>query len=335
MASAFGVLRKIKSFWRVELSPQERRAVLDQLFFERHRRRAYLFRFTILLSLSVAIASFGLLADSGAVVIGAMLVAPLMTPILAVAAALVMGWGGRQFRALLLVGVAVGWVILFSALLAYFSPDHVALPGEIMARTNPTLLDLGIALAAGAAGAYTLVRQTHSAIPGVAVSVALVVPLVVVGITLEEGHPELAVQALPLFATNLVAVILAASIVLLLTGFSPRMVAQRASRHIGLGLASALLLMVLISIPLAVHTVQTVQEEVSRHDTTLAVEAWLEDTELEATNIHLNGDEIIIDIAGPEPPPPTDALLDQLETVDEGTEITIRWIAREELTVSR
>lgn len=309
--------------------------MLDQLFFERHRRRAYLFRFTTLLSLSVAIASFGLMADSGAVVIGAMLVAPLMTPILAVAAALVMGWGGRQLRSLALVVAATVWVVLFSAMLSYLSPDHVALPDAVMALTNPTLLDLGIALAAGAAGAYTLVRQEHSAIPGVAVAVALVVPMVAVGITLEEGHPDLALGALLLFTTNLVAVILAASIVLLLTGFSPRLVAQRASRRIGLGIASTVILMLLIAVPLGAHSVQIIQEALSQQDATLAVEAWLDGTDLEATDIILNGDEIIIDVAGPDPPPPTDTLLDQLESFDGGTEITIRWVQREELTVSR
>jgi uncharacterized hydrophobic protein (TIGR00271 family) len=335
MAHGFGFLRNLRSLWQIQLSPQERRAVLDELFFERDRRRPYLSRFTTLLSLSVAIATFGLLADSGAVVIGAMLVAPLMTPILAVAAALVMGWSGRQFRSLALVLVAIGWVILLSALLAFLAPDNAALPDEVMARTNPTLLDLGIALAAGTAAAYTLVRQTHSAIPGVAISVALAVPLVVVGITLEEGHPELAAQAFLLFATNLVAVILSASIVLLLTGFSPRMVAQRASRRIGMGLIVALTLLLLISIPLGIHSVQIVQEAVSRHDTTRAVEAWLEGTELEATNIHLDGDEITIDVAGPEPPPPTDLLLDDLESIDPGTEVTIRWVERVEMTVMR
>ena len=78
-----------------DLDPQERRAILGVLFYEGHERRPYLYRFGILLALSVLIATFGLSLNSTAVIIGAMLVAPLMTPILAFSAATVMGWPQR------------------------------------------------------------------------------------------------------------------------------------------------------------------------------------------------------------------------------------------------
>ncbi|MDX1556088.1 MAG: hypothetical protein R3212_08685, partial [Xanthomonadales bacterium] len=87
-----------------ELSPEERRAVLEDLFvFGKEHQAGYLMRMAVLLVLSTVIASAGLLSDSAAVVIGAMLVAPLMNPVMAAAGAVVMGWPKRFYNALWLV----------------------------------------------------------------------------------------------------------------------------------------------------------------------------------------------------------------------------------------
>ncbi|MET0901813.1 MAG: DUF389 domain-containing protein, partial [Acidimicrobiales bacterium] len=97
-------------------TPEERTAALAALFYEGDARRYYLERFAVLVVLSAAIASLGLMQSSAAVVIGAMVVAPLMTPILALAAAVVHGWAGRAFEALAIViggvvlAIATGWV---------------------------------------------------------------------------------------------------------------------------------------------------------------------------------------------------------------------------------
>ena len=159
------------------LTPEERRGVLEDLFvFGKKNQTPFLVRMGVLLVLSTIIATAGLLSDSAAVVIGAMLVAPLMNPVMAAAGAVVMGWPARFYGSLWLVlAMGIGALTL-SSLLTLASPELVILPEQVLARTRPTYFDLLIALAAGSAGAYTITRKESSAIPGVAVAVALLPP---------------------------------------------------------------------------------------------------------------------------------------------------------------
>jgi uncharacterized hydrophobic protein (TIGR00271 family) len=319
---------------RVDLSPEERREVLNQLFFDGERRRPYLFRFATLLSLSVAIASFGLLADSTAVVIGAMLVAPLMTPIQAAAASLVMGWTRRQLYTLGLVVAGATWAIALGYFFGLITPDRAVLPGEVLARTNPTLLDLGVALAAGAAGAYTLVRKESSAIPGVAVAVALVPPLSTVGITLETGRGDLALNALLLFATNLFAITMAASLVLLIVGFTPQALMARNRSLIRRGFAISAVAVVLITVPLGIHSYNIVSQASERHDVERAVRDWIgyDDEEFDVISVDIDGNHIWIDIVGPSEPTGV-ILLNQTIADRLGPDTTthVRWVQRNEV----
>jgi len=205
------------------LPPNERKRIFDDLFFENDRRGPYLKRFVVLIVLSALIAAFGLINDSAAVVIGAMLIAPLMTPMLGSAAAIVEGWPRRfaETFAIVIFGalmaMAVGFIVAVVLPRLY---DGSPLPGEILARTAPNLVDLGIALAAGAAGAYIMIRsEASSALPGVGIAVALIPPLATVGITAGVGERDLAFGALLLFITNLLAIVLAAGITFSLAGF--------------------------------------------------------------------------------------------------------------------
>jgi uncharacterized hydrophobic protein (TIGR00271 family) len=319
-----------------ELTPEERRHVLAQLFYEGELRKPYLYRFFTLLSLSVGIASFGLLTDSTAVVIGAMLVAPLMTPIQASAASIVMGWERRRFNSLLLVGAGALWSIALSFGLGWLAPDRVTLPGEILARTSPTLLDLGIALAAGAAGAYTIVRQEASAIPGVAIAVALVPPLAVVGLTLENGQPGLANGAALLFLTNLAAIILAASIVLFVTGFSPRALLQRNWSMVRRGVFTSIIAVVLVSIPLGLHTRSAILDARDQHAIEDAIDDWLtEDQEFDVGDVDIDGHHVDIDLVGPfEPTGLVSLRRDIIEQLGDDATVSVRWIQRHETFVN-
>ena len=175
----------IKRLWegREPLHDIERRQVISRLFPQGVSRRQFFTRFASLMMLSTAIAVLGILADSTAVVIGAMLLAPLMFPVLGAAAAIVMGWPLRIIRRVLLVAVGSVLAVVLAAVISFVVPGHTdPLPAELLARTSPNLLDLGIALAAGAAGAYGQVRRhAAEALTGVAVAVALLPPLAVVG----------------------------------------------------------------------------------------------------------------------------------------------------------
>jgi uncharacterized hydrophobic protein (TIGR00271 family) len=267
-----------------------------------------LFRFSILLGLSVIIASFGILSDSTAVVIGGMLVAPLMTPVLGMAAASVMGWPRRLGETTLLVAVASVGAIALAWLVASFMPEGVyalVLPDELTARTEPRLLDLGIAVAAGAAGAYVLVhKESVSALPGVAVAVALVPPLAVVGISLALGNYDDAGGALLLYLTNLAGIVLAAMVVFLLTGFVPEFQAERGRREIRLGFGVAALFVVVVSVPLLGNSYLVIDDAQDQSAVRAEVEKWLGDeSSLEVVELVVSGNEVSLDLVGPKAPP--------------------------------
>lgn len=237
----------------------------------------YVVRFSLLIVLSASIAAFGLIADSAAVVIGAMLVAPLMTPITAAAAATVTARNSRLWRALAVVAwgtvlaIVVGWVI---ALIAGGSiVDSSVLPGEIESRTFPTLLDLGVAVAAGAAAGYVSPRRsTSGALPGVGIAVALVPPLATVGITAQLGLGTDARNAFLLFITNLAAIIFSAGIALALTGFRPNQFGG--NRALPTRIAITLMTVAIVAVPLTFHTRTTLEDLRLRRAITDAVTAW-------------------------------------------------------------
>lgn len=169
--------------------------------------------------LSTLIAAFGLVMGSAAVVIGAMLVAPLMTPILGLALALVRGelsFVGLAVRAEIagvVLAVAAGFLIGLS--LSPFVPS-----AEMLARTSPTLLDLLVAVFSGLAGAYALVNSRLSpALPGVAISTAIVPPLANTGLALALGNEVWAWGSFLLFFSNFLSIQLAAALVFTLAGF--------------------------------------------------------------------------------------------------------------------
>ncbi|HUS42371.1 MAG TPA: DUF389 domain-containing protein [Ilumatobacteraceae bacterium] len=270
-------------------SEEEHEAIDDLIpqggpeFFE------YVVRFSLLIVMSAAIAAFGLLANSAAVVIGAMLVAPLMTPITAAAAATVTARNDRLWRALAVVAwgtalaIAVGWVISLIAGGSIVDPRDI--PSELEARTFPTLLDLGVAVAAGAAAGYILPRRsTSGALPGVGIAVALVPPLATVGITAELGLSTDARNAFLLFITNLAAIIFSAGVALAVTGFRPNQFGGR--RALRTRMAITVLTVALVAIPLSFHTRTTLEDLRLRRAVSEAVTAW----DSEVTIVELDAD---------------------------------------------
>jgi len=170
-------------------------------------------------ALSAVIASYGLLSDSSAVVIGAMIVALLLGPLMGIALALVDANNSLLRKALLaeIGGAAIVFVI--SVIIGRIHRD-IPMGRAIISRTSPNIMDLVIALAGGAAGAYATISPRISAsLVGVAIATALVPPLCVCGITLARGETHLAVGAFLLFFANLVAIQIAASVIFALHGY--------------------------------------------------------------------------------------------------------------------
>ncbi|TFH35735.1 MAG: amino acid permease, partial [Anaerolineales bacterium] len=214
--------------------------------------------FFVMMGLAATIATYGLLQGSAAVIIGAMLVAPLFTPILAGSLAVVQG-DIRMLRiaveaALKGIALAIGLAVVLTAI----SPLRT-LTAEIASRTSPNLFDLAVALASGAAGAYAVARKdVATALPGVAIAAALVPPLCVVGVGIAMGSTHVTGGAALLFVTNLIAITLSGSTTLLLLGFRPAAGAEREAR-LRLGILTSLVLLTAITIPLALIFVEAVQ----------------------------------------------------------------------------
>jgi uncharacterized hydrophobic protein (TIGR00271 family) len=285
-----------------DVGDQMREEVIDNLYFEAPGSTQKQVGFWVLLVLSTTIATLAILADSTAVVIGAMLVAPLMTPILGVSAGIVNGWMGRVSKAFATVAGGVALSVLTAWIVASWAPHFVpiAANSQVISRVSPTLLDMLIALAAGAAGAYATVdKRVSASITGVAIAVALVPPLGVVGVTLTTSNYGDAVGAFLLFMTNLVSIILAASVVFVLTGFAVIGRLRENKERMKTVFATVVLGAMIILVPLA-FTSEGILKSASRQSIARDVtEAWLDDEEgLTLNKVEVEGDEVTVIITG-------------------------------------
>jgi uncharacterized hydrophobic protein (TIGR00271 family) len=291
----------------------------NRLFFEGERKNKQIVNFIILLALATVIATYGVVTDSTASVIGAMIIAPLMTPIMASAAAVVLGSTIRLKQALKLVALGILGVIVLSILLTFFIPDSLIqfpINNQITSRVSPGLLDLMIALAAGAAGAYAIGRQEIAdSLAGVAIAISLVPPLCVVGISLAKGQWIDSAGAFLLFLTNFFAILLAGAIVFRLMGLeqlgftdASKVTKRTAIRVIVAGI-------LLISILLAVTTYNAYLATNQQTGTAEAVKGWLSNTSFQTVGIKIRPSDVDITIRGDSEVPPLPNLHTRLNTL--------------------
>ena len=203
-----------------QLDREHRVSLVDRL----QDNSKFNFDFVALISLSTLIAALGLARDSGAVVIGAMLVAPLMTPLVGMGFALVQGNVKLIRNAFKSVVFGFAVALAIGAVLGLFLRIfHFDITQQMLYRGEPNFLDLVIALASGVAGAYAMGRPNLiSALPGVAIAAALVPPIATSGLALTMGSPILAGGASLLFFTNIVAIVLGTAITFWAVGISTR-----------------------------------------------------------------------------------------------------------------
>lgn len=171
--------------------------------------------FFLMIILAILMATFGLLIDSMAVVVGSMLIAPVLYPILSLSMGIVMSdfkLVSKSFSTLLKVIV---FSIIASALVTLlFVPDKVPYTSEIIARTYPSLIVAAIGIVAGFAASFALVKpKLNETLPGIAVSVALVPPLAVIGIGLARFDIQMVFKSLLYFGINAVGIIFTSMIV--------------------------------------------------------------------------------------------------------------------------
>ncbi|WP_460186331.1 TIGR00341 family protein [Thiomicrorhabdus hydrogeniphila] len=210
--------------------------------------------YLVLMVLSTLLATVGLFANSAPVIIGAMILAPLMAPIISLS----MGVLRQNIDLILTSGktlvVGIILALFFGILLTLITPLQ-AVTSEIAARLSPTILDLAVAIISGIAGAYASARtEVAKSLAGVAIAVALVPPLAVSGIGIGWLDWHTFSAAFLLFLTNLVGIVLASTLTFLVMGFSPFHLAKK-------GLAYALGVVLLVSIPLTISFVKLVDKQ--------------------------------------------------------------------------
>ncbi|MEE3851482.1 TIGR00341 family protein [Gordonia sp. LSe1-13] len=310
----------------LNLIPDSQRRTLDELAerldFSVGDSRSKQSAFWIMLTLSGIIAVSGVVADSTATVIGAMIVAPLSTPILGIGLGIVTARARLILSSVgfVLIGVVLVTVlgVLMSQLLP--NPTNVLANSQVTGRTSPTLVDLVAALATGLVGAIAITRRdVGDVLPGVAIAISLVPPLGVVGVCLGSGAPSLALGAFVLFASNVVAMIITSAIVLTVGGYGREAADLAESRGLGpqrprlRAYAVLAVALVVVAVPMVGNSLSSLW---SRQIAT-AADQWLTDsgdTGGEVTDVSWSGSTVTVSVLAPQELPPID---DLQQTVDD------------------
>lgn len=288
-----------------------------QLFFEGDEPQTPLTRFWLLLALAAVIAAAGVVADSTATVIGAMIVAPLMTPILGITLAAALADRTNLLRSIALVVAGAVAVVAIGYLLGLATsvPTVAAENTQVAARVSPRLVDLLAALATGAVGAIALCRSDISdTLPGVAIAISLVPPLSVAGLTLESGEPSEAAGALLLFLSNVSAILAMGTLVMAIyrvPAHAPGRVRRTSTRMT----IVVLVMMVVVAVPLAATSVTVATTERRTSDVREIAESWADAAGWEIVQVASTADGPLVRVAGPLPGP---SLPDLRAALDDG-----------------
>lgn len=230
-----------------DATPAAREAVFNEM--EKISRLDH--NYVLLVLLSTVVAAIGLIEDNVAVLVGAMVIAPLLGPNLALSFGTALGDRHLVGRASLTLGVGAVVAISLSVLVGYFWPETID-SVELQSRTRVGLDSVALALAAGAAGALSLTSGVSTILVGVMVAVALLPPAAAVGLCLGQGQWSAAEGAALLLAINIVCLNIAAKLVLLARGYRPRRYyekerARRAMVRVLVGWVLTLALLILLA----------------------------------------------------------------------------------------
>jgi uncharacterized hydrophobic protein (TIGR00271 family) len=282
------------------LSTEEKQQVAEEIA----QSASSSFDFFLLVVLSCSIATLGLITNSPAVIIGAMLVAPLMSPIIGIGLASILGddFLARNSTTALLQGAFLA--VLLSSLMTIVN-THLPiivlqeLPNEILARTHPSPIDLVIALAGGVAAAYALTRPNISAaLPGVAIATALMPPLCTVGIGLALSRWDVAGGATLLFITNAITIAFASALVFLWRGFVPEV--HFTNHHVPRTLWISGIIILILLIPLSYYSLQFFRQASENFQINTVVSGLVSHTNAELVELKVehspNGLDMVITV---------------------------------------
>ena len=267
-----------------------------------------------MLVLAAIIASCGVLSDSTATVIGAMIIAPLSTPLMGIALSIVVRRRNGSFTFVTL-GIVV--VVAIGAVFSLAVPQDISLlsNSQIASRTSPGLVDLVAAVATGFAGAIALSRKDVAAVlPGVAIAISLVPPLAVVGVCLGQGAVNLAAGAFLLFVSNLLALVSAGVLTFAVFSSPAEQQGGHGRRRPGVVLVT---LGVVIAIPLAGNTAATYALDRYTASVRSATEHWLAPSpDATVTNVSFTSPtDLHIYVRQPGQLPPSSQLMKSLQGV--------------------
>ncbi len=316
-------------------SVDDRQELYDKILYEGANARHRVVRFLTLMTFASVIASMGVITDSTAVVIGAMLIAPLMTPLMGMAISLVMGWPRRLTNSALVAVAGIAIAVGISLLAGLTSPSFIdtATNSQVIGRASPTLLDLITALAAGSAGAYGLSRPDVSdSLPGVAIAISLVPPLSVVGIAYSQGDWSSGNGALLLFATNTLAILVMGGITFVLTGVTPVRRAAENQYRVRTSIAAVVAASTVVLGALLLNGTEAASNLFEQASTENAVSEWLDDhPDHSLVRLDLDGATVEATIIGPSRRSPSAvSLADHLSAeLDRSVIVDLRLIVEE------
>lgn len=245
----------IHQWWQAHvIATVDHAHVIGKIFSENGWTPHFLF----MTLMAAGIAVLGLLLSSPAVVIGAMLLSPLMNPIIGLGFSLALFDYTEMRRSLTTLAAGALAAVLFTGFIVLVSPLQ-APTSEIIARTRPNLFDLGVAMFAALAGAFSIIRERGETIVGVAIATALMPPLAVVGFGLATWNLAVAGGAFALFFTNFVTIALSATVMARLYGFGSKLSAQQSWAQTWM----LLLVFVLLAVPLGISLKQIATEAVT------------------------------------------------------------------------
>ena len=287
----------------------------DAVFFDGSSSGARYSRFWLLLVLASIIASAGIVGNSTATVIGAMIVAPLMTPILGTMLATALGDRANLVRSLLLVLAGAAAAVLIGFAVGLLVPTVVLADTneQVAARVSPRLIDLLAALATGVVGSVALVRRDISdTLPGVAIAISLVPPLCVAGLVLESGSLTQFLGALLLFVTNVVAILGTGIVVMSVYGVS-RLVRRRvpgdsSTPSLIAPVAFLAAMLLLVGVPLTLTSIHVAARSNLEGAVQEVGQNWATGVGWAVTGVSTQSDEVILHVQGAPPAPGTTEL---------------------------
>lgn len=302
--------------------------IRDLILYEGSDVKNKLVKFFVLLIFSSAIATYGLIGDSVAVIIGAMIIAPLMLPIMGLAYSISAGDSPAMKNSLLLSmgGIVTAIAVAFFLTLPLsgaIQPDNI---NQIMVRTSPGIIDLLIALFTGLAGAFAMSRSDVSdTLPGVAIAISLVPPLANVGVLLATFNYSLALGSLLLFITNYLAILITGAALFGIMGYSRETFLEKSPSARKESIILVLICLIIIIIPLGYNGYNVTMDNLVTQTVTDASVNWLEGSgyELESVDIQSLNNNVVVTIIGNGPLPPIEKLEEQIKGKIHGKNIEV------------